>query len=382
MPPCRPRPSNIWPRPIGTRAADTAIVLLGHALALSGGTAQAQRRTEILRKLSRWHAEQGDPVKALELLRAQGSIADSLAKAKFGQALAAREVLFGTERKEHRIAEQQQALELAQATVRRKNIQRTALALAVVAASVIALLLARALRVRRKLEQKQQELHLRQVDDLMQRNEINTMNAMLEGQEKERDRMAKDLHDRLGAMLSTIKLQLGALEEKVELVHDHQRDHYANVARMLDEAVGEVRRIAYDMNSVTLSRFGLAKALEQLCASVRVNGRLTVELHLYGLERRMDRSLEIVAYRIAQELISNVLKHARAKEIEVSVTREAGRLSLMVSDDGAGFNPAEAHAGIGLENVRSRAASIGASVRIDSSPGHGTTVSVEGPVLE
>ena len=356
--------------------------LLEQASVLAKRAGQAQRRAEILRKLSRWSAEQGDPVKALEQLRAYSALSDSLAKAKYNEALAAKEVLFGTERKEHHLARQQQALELAAAVDRRKDVQRTALALAVLAASIVAFLLWRSLRHRRKLAEQERELHLRQVDDLIQRNEISIMNAMLEGQEKERSRMAKDLHDRLGAMLSTVKLQLAALEDKVALAKGDLRAHYDKVAHLLDEAVGEVRRIAHDMNSLTLSRFGLAKALEQLCDSVRVSGRLAVDLHLFGLERRMDRSLEIVLYRITQELISNALKHARAKEIEVSLTREAGRISLMVSDDGKGFNPAQVAAGMGLENVRSRVASFGGTIQIDSTPGHGTTVSVEGPVTE
>ncbi len=361
---------------------EQAMGLLEQASELAKRAGQAQRRAEILRKLSRWSAEQGDPVKALEQLRAYSALSDSLAKAKYNEALAAKEVLFGTERKEHHIARQQQALELAAAVDRRKDVQRAALALAVLAASIVAFLFWRSLRHRRKLAEQERELHLRQVDDLIQRNEISIMNAMLEGQEKERSRMAKDLHDRLGAMLSTVKLQLAALEDKVALAKGDLRAHYDKVAHLLDEAVGEVRRIAHDMNSLTLSRFGLAKALEQLCDSVRVSGRLAVDLHLFGLERRMDRSLEIVLYRITQELISNALKHARAKEIEVSLTREAGRISLMVSDDGKGFNPAQVAAGMGLENVRSRVASFGGTIQIDSTPGHGTTVSVEGPVTE
>lgn len=359
-----------------------AIDLLEKNLNQAKALGRPRTALEIHRSLKRWYTTSGALERAIEHTEAYSALNDSLNEVKFSERTARAEVRFQTERKDHRIAEQQQALALAAAEDRRKNIQRFALAVGVLGTSIIALLLWRSLRNRRKIAAQEKQLHEQQVDELMHSNEIGAINAMLEGQEKERDRMAKDLHDRLGAMLSTIKMQVSALEDKVELVRDDQRDQYGKVNRLLDEAVGEVRRISYDMVTVTLSRFGLAKALESLCEAVRVTGRLDVELRLHGLEQRMERSLEIVVYRMVQELISNVLKHARATEISVSVTRSPGRLSVMVSDDGIGFDVHRAQRGIGLENVQSRAASIGAKLIIDSTPGKGTTVSVEGPVVE
>ena len=245
-----------------------------------------------------------------------------------------------------------------------------------------AMLLWRGLLTRKQLAKRERELHAQQVDELLHQQEIKAFNAMLEGQEKERDRVAKDLHDRLGSMLSAIKMQVGALEGGVQEVRATQETQHRKVERLLDEAVGEVRRISHDMVTTTLSRFGLAKALEDLCDSVRVSGRLAVELQLFGLEQRLERSVEITVYRIVQELVSNVLKHAQARELSISVTRETGRLSVMVTDDGKGFDPAVAGKGIGLQNVRSRAATLGATVQLDSAPGKGSTVSVECPVVE
>ena len=92
--------------------------------------------------------------------------------------------------------------------------------------------------------------------------------------------------------------------------------------------------------------------------------------------------MEIAIYRIIQELVSNVLKHAKANEIIIDVTRTPGRLSVVVSDNGVGFDTTKQTDGMGLSNVRSRAASLGATVQVDSTPGKGTTVSVECPVVE
>lgn len=365
---------------LGDRAQGLA--LANDALASAQQEKEVATQVELHRRLARWQNILGNDRSAYEHATTYAALSDSLVKARFNQQLIQADILFDTERREHQIERQKQALELAYVADRRKNLQRILLGLTVVAITIIALLLWRSLRRKQKLGEQERQLHIQEVNDLMRRNEINTMQAMLEGQEKERERTAKDLHDRLGAMLSTIKMQVGALESKVEEVQVEQHSLYEKVIHLLDEAVGEVRRIAYGMNSLTLSRFGLAKALEDLCDNVRISGKLAVELKLYGLEQRMDRRVEIVIYRIVQELISNVLKHAEAHEISVSVTREAGRISVMISDDGKGFDPSKASGGIGLDNVRSRAASIGATVHVDSTPGHGTTVSVEGALAE
>lgn len=332
--------------------------------------------------LSHWHEEHGDLASALHHARIMEELDDSLETVRYDNRVALFEVAFETERKDRRIAEQEQALALSAAEERRKRIQRNLSVAFALALLMVAMLLLRAMRSRQKLARQQQELHERHVDELLHQQEINAMNAMLEGQEKERDRLATELHDRLGSMLSTIKHQLGSVQDEVTAVRHDQANQYGKVSALLDEAVGEVRRISHDMVNVTLSRFGLAKALEDLCDSLRLQGRLDVELSLYGLEQRLPRALEIAVYRMVQELVGNVLKHARARELSIGVTRGPGRLSVIVSDDGAGFDPQHAEGGIGLANVRARAAAIGGTLHVDSAPGRGTTVSVECPVVE
>jgi signal transduction histidine kinase len=328
------------------------------------------------------YKELGECDGALYHLEAYTALSDSLHRVRYDEQLARSEALYGNAKNERVIAEQERSLLLAGMEERRKHRQRN-LALALAAALVlVSVLLWRGLRIRKLLARKEKMLHSQQVDQLMKDQEIEAINAMLEGQEKERERMARDLHDRLGSMLSAIKMQVGALESGVQEVRADQTAQHQKVERMLDEAVGEVRRISHDMVAATLSRFGLAKALEDLCASVRVTGRLDVELQLFGLEHRLERSVEITVYRIVQELVSNVLKHANARELSISVTRTPGRLSLIVADDGKGFDPGGDADGIGLQNVRSRAASLGANVQVDPKPGVGTTVSLECPVVE
>ena len=333
-------------------------------------------------QLHDWWKQMGHSETSLLELESFAAIRDSLNKKAFNDQIARSEVVAETERKERRIAEQDQALELADEQDSRKSLQRNIAIGSALALVALVALLWRSLRTRRKLAEKEQELHAKRVDALMHEQETRSINAMLEGQEKERDRLAKDLHDRLGGMLSAIKHQLGAVEEDVHQVRSEQSAQYIKVHGMLDEAVGEVRRISHDMITITLSRFGLAKALDDLCDTVRVTGRMDVELRTFGLEQRMERSREIAVYRIVQEAISNVLKHAQATEMSVDVTRGPGRLSVIIHDNGKGFDTGMHSSGIGLENMRQRAAGIGATLRLESTPGKGTSVSLEGAVVE
>jgi signal transduction histidine kinase len=181
-------------------------------------------------------------------------------------------------------------------------------------------------------------------------------------------------------MLGGIKANMSALEDRVEAMRQDQQ--YQKVTRLLDQTVSELRHISHDMAAATLSRFGLEKALNDLRETIHISGRLQVELNTFGLDQRLERGVEITVYRIVQELVSNVLKHAKADQLTIGVTRAPGRLSVVVSDNGVGFDPSTASNGMGLSNVRSRAAAIGATVQVDSTPGKGTTVSVECPVVE
>jgi len=330
--------------------------------------------------LAWWHETIGDLDQCIAHKNAEMTISDSLHKARFKTSTAASEIALFTAEKERRIAEQEQALALAAAEDRRKSIQRNALIGATALLVAIALLLYRSMRNRQRLARKEKELHNKQVDQLLAQQELKSINAMLEGQENERDRMGRDLHDRLGSMLGGIKANMAALEDRVEAMRQDQQ--YQKVNRLLDQTVSELRQISHDMAAATLNRFGLEKALKDLRDTLHINGRLHVELNTFGLDQRLERSVEIALYRIVQELVSNVLKHAKASELTIGVTRAPGRLSVVVSDNGVGFDAAQPNDGMGLSNVRSRATALGASVQVDSTPGKGTTVSVECPVVE
>lgn len=341
-----------------------------------------ERQRDVHWELFELYAATNEETKALEHLLLYTSLQDSLLTLRFNEELANSEVRFETAEKEQRIAKQSQALKLAETENHRRSIQRNALIASTALLAVITFLLYRTMRTRQRLANKEKELHNEKIDQLLSQQEMKSINAMLEGQEQERARVSKELHDHVGHLLGTIKHQLGQLEEQVADVKSEQTVQYRKVTGLLDNAAGALRRISHDMAAATLNRFGLEKALKDLRDTIHINGRLQVELNTFGLEHPLERGVEIAVYRIIQEAVSNVLKHSQANEMSIAVTHAPGRMSVLVSDNGKGFDTDQASHGVGLANIRSRAAALGAKVQIDSMPGKGTTVSVECPVVE
>lgn len=230
-----------------------------------------------------------------------------------------------------------------------------------------------------RLAAKQSEIDRQKMLELMKDQEITSINAMMDGQEKERKRIAQDLHDRLGGLLATVKLHFSAVEEKVDQLKEDNRETYNKANSLLDEACQEVRSIAHNMATGTLAKFGLVPALSEMCRAVESSGQLKAGVNTFGVEKRLDSNLELVLYRIIQELVSNVIRHANAKEVNIQLTRHNGHLNIIVEDDGVGFNTNVGlkSDGMGLKGIQSRVEKLGGKMEIDSTVGNGTSVVVE-----
>jgi signal transduction histidine kinase len=184
--------------------------------------------------------------------------------------------------------------------------------------------------------------------------------AALEGEKKERERFARDLHDGLGGMLSAMKIELSRMESM------------QNIRGRLDDCIEELRRIATGVMPVSLLRFGMKAALEDYC-------RLFphVRFHFFGEDRRIDDRIELVVYYCAYELVNNSVKHSGAATVNVQLIQDGSHVSLTVQDDGCGFS-GEAYAqGAGLKNIADRVAAFNGRLDITTSPGNGTETNIE-----
>ena len=148
---------------------------------------------------------------------------------------------------------------------------------------------------------------------------------------------------------------------------------------MIDTSIKELRRVAHNMMPEMLAKFGLNEALKDYCNNVTATKLLVVKYQSFGMENRPGNSVEIIIYRIIQELLNNVLKHARATETLVQLVKEGSRLSILVEDNGKGFNTSllENSKGAGWTNIRSRVAYLKGRLDINSEPNKGTTITVE-----
>lgn len=235
----------------------------------------------------------------------------------------------------------------------------------------------RALKAERQVAQDQQR-----ISGLLRVKEVETVEAMLKGQSVERQRIARDLHDQLGGIMATVKLHFNSLEDSVQGLPENNRKSFEKANQILDVACNEVRIIAHDMASGMLAQFGLQGALQELVRAVEKKAGLDVQLLVNQWDEQLDDSLELDLYRTIQELISNVLRHAQATELTIQLTRNEEGLTVVVEDNGLGFEQdgGSRSDGLGLRNIEGRMYKYGGNFNIDSTPNRGTTAIIDIPL--
>lgn len=208
--------------------------------------------------------------------------------------------------------------------------------------------------------------------------EFERYKTMTQAREAERGRIAKDLHDGLGGMLTGVRLSLANVSPSTPEGASQLR----RSLDMLDGSVYELRRIAQDLMPLALERFGLVSALRDYTASVGSMGTVRVAYQTLGDTRRLTADQELICFRLVQELVNNTLKHARAKNILVQLAFQSGALELTVEDDGVGFAPERLREaeGSGWNNIHSRVSYLKGTVDVQSRSGEGVSVHIFLPV--
>jgi len=229
----------------------------------------------------------------------------------------------------------------------------------------------------RELMNKQEQINQQKVIDLVKSSEVNSINSYMEGQEKERTRIASELHDRLGSLLSTVKLHFSSFEAaNEENIEDKETFNFA--LDLLDNSVEEVRSISHNLSKGILTQFGLQAAVENLRDQINAAGSIQVKLIKAGPEYNINPESEIELFRVIQELITNAIKHSQSKEIYVQLISDAEGLNIIVEDYGVGFNVDKLKSkGIGLQNLKTRVEKIGGTYHFESSIGNGTSTIIE-----
>jgi signal transduction histidine kinase len=224
-------------------------------------------------------------------------------------------------------------------------------------------------------------LQKQEIEDLEKEKMLLASQALLRGQEAERSRLARDLHDGLGGMLSGIKLSLSAMKGNMILTENYAQ-LFASTLDKLDETMGEMRRVAHSMMPEALIRLGLGEAIHDFCNGIQATGKLNISFQMVGNNQRLPADTEIVIYRIVQELMNNIMKHAKATQVLVQISMLPPLCTVTVEDNGLGFDQSKpsADTGAGLSNVRSRVDYLKGKIDIQTSVGMGTSVFIEIPV--
>jgi PAS domain S-box-containing protein len=205
------------------------------------------------------------------------------------------------------------------------------------------------------------------------------LHAIMEAQEEERRRISESLHNGVGQILYATKLNLARLElDKTPLPLEQLRQAKARTDQLLTEAIRETRNVSHELIPIMLQERGLAVAMADFCKRFSHTG---IQLSCHGLEERLDRHLENAIFRIAQELVNNMVKHAEATRGRIEVLREGDRVVIEAQDNGRGIDPVQPGKGIGLRTIRDRVTLLQGTLEIDSAPGAGTMVTVTLPML-
>jgi signal transduction histidine kinase/Tfp pilus assembly protein PilF len=291
----------------------------------------------------------GQPVKALEQQKRFSRLQDSMLDREKIKAINAMEARFRTAEKDRELIRKQ--LELS---VQRRKIDRKNLWLGLSVAGILFTgLFSLAVYQRNK-----------------DRQVIAVLEAMIAGEEKERCRVAQELHDGIGGLLAGIQMRLSMV----------QADNIADIEVMTKEAASEIRRTAHNLMPEILQRCSFAEAVDIYCENLSQAGKLRVDLLIHEPLPISDKYTELSLYRIIQEVLQNIVKHAQATSAVVQISQLSHKLNVIIEDNGKGFDTLKTGKGLGIHNLHLRAKKLKGSLTIESAPGRGTIVTISIPV--
>lgn len=309
----------------------------------------------------------GQVEEASILFQEYNHLRDSLFDSEKMQEVKDLETKYETELKEAEIKEQQLAIE-------QKNFQKNlflgfSIALVILIISTIWFFI-----------QKQEylkKLKNEEIANMKTEQELKELNAMMHGQEEERNRIASDLHDRLGARLSSIKLLFQSEQNATASILK------SKLLENINEAIKETREISHNLSTDMLTRFGLETALKDMVRTINEAEKIKAEIAIYGLQKRLPLEVERNIYHIALELINNTIKHAQASHITLQISQIEGEINVFYEDDGVGFDVQNVvDSGMGMRSIYARVNTISGAVYFNSKPGKGLNVVMTIPVEE
>lgn len=319
--------------------------------------------------LGECYEQQGDYQRALEQNKIHLRMHDSLVQKDKLDMVNRLEMRFRIARKDKELAEQKLAVTEATSNVRKKNFWIGIISLLAAGLTAIFILLQRNSLHKQRLQQEK-------INGFQKQMEITRLNATLSGEEKERKRLARELHDGIGGLLAAarINFELAGRKQEVRDIPD-----FEGGLKLLEEASIELRKTAHNMLPDVLENKGLLQAVRSFCIKMGHNNDTELIFQHYGIEKKFNTIFELNIYRIIQELVYNILKHAKAKHAVIQMEYQENGLSVTIEDDGIGMpEDITGHSrGIGLTNIYDRVKNASGIIDIHSTPESGTSIYLE-----
>lgn len=358
---------------VGQKKYHDARQLLTELLALAVVSKNGRVEAEVNQALYENAKALGEPVRALAFMERFSAINDSLHLEDMQAQIQDLNVKFEVAQKDHEIERQHLSLEQGK---RNRNFLMLIIGLLGCMAVISILYFRSRIRTARRLREQEEIIHQQDKEKLRQEKELVQLTTSLESQERERTRIARDLHDGLGSLMSGISAQVENL-----LFKDPANSNYTSLKKLVKETATELRRTSYELMPATLLRMGLDPALRDLCFNLLVKNGIEPRLELEADVTHLSSDQQLIVYRILQELLHNIVKHAAASHVLVQLNSFDHEMTLVVEDDGRGFLVSNtAMSGIGLGSIKSRVDLLGGFLDIASSPGDGTTVTINFPI--
>ena len=323
---------------------------------------------------AKWYLLNNDYANAYKFLAMKMLLSDSISSDEMKKKIALAETRYKVAGKDREIQSLQDEKQIQKLRLRQKDILNYILVGSGVALLIIAFLSYRNYRHKQKLQ-------LQRINELETEKQLTATEAILKGEENERGRLAQDLHDGLGGMLSGIKYALNNMKENLIMTPANAQAFEHSVI-MLDNSISEMRRVAHNLMPETLLKFGLDTAMLDFCSEMQLNTKVQVHYQSIGLkDKPIDQSLSVTVYRVTQELLANIVKHSGATRAMVQLGTGEHQLTITVEDNGKGLaeDAIKTAQGIGWKNISSRVHYHKGSINIQSQPDKGTSVLIEFP---
>ena len=342
-----------------------AIFYLNSALQLGLAKQVVIQLDDVYKGLSDAHAQQGDYAKSLDYYKKYILYRDSSINERNNKNIAELEIRYQTVQKERALSQQQ--LQISQKEV---QLQRSRQAVIYsIAATLVALLVAMVVFLHYRNKRR---LHHQQLQTIQREKELQLLQAAMEGEEKERSRIAKDLHDGVAGMLAAAKMQLSSLAIKDNTLVETKE--FTQAVKLLDDSCHEVRITSHNLMPEILIQHGLSEAIRRFCNNISNDHILQIQYATYGTVGRFNISFELTVYRIVQELLNNIVKHSKATAASVQLSMQDDFLSITIEDNGVGFDKSKSlPSGTGLNSLMSRVQAMNGTLEIDTQQAQGVT---------